>query len=36
MDGDSSAKALDAGANSVVDNTEMGSDAIHEKGHMKV
>ncbi|EHL03404.1 hypothetical protein GLAREA_00304 [Glarea lozoyensis ATCC 20868] len=35
MDGDSTAKALDAGANSVVDITEMGSDAIHEKGHMR-
>jgi hypothetical protein len=36
MDGDATAKAMDRGANSAMDNTEMGADAIHEKGHQAV
>jgi hypothetical protein len=36
MDGDATAKTMDRGANSAMDNTEMGADAIHEKGHQAV
>jgi len=35
MDGDSSAKTLDAGANSAIRNAE-GSDSIHEASHQSI